>query len=326
MMNNSLITISEMLLKEHEYKEVCLISHIHPDGDSLGSLLSLGLALKQIKDKNMTLALSDEIPPNFNFLPGIDLIQKIDNSKHFDLLIALDCADKDRIGVDANFLEKNVDIIMNIDHHISNTRFGDYNLIVENASSTGEIVYQLIRNINLIITPDIATCLYTAISTDTGSFKYDNASYETHLIISDLIKTGIDIGNINIELYQNRSLEKTKLFIESLNTLQLFHNNKIGIVTVTKEMFNRNNAKIQDADSIVEFIRDIDCIEVACILKEVEENVVKVGLRSKRQVNVAAIARVFYGGGHVKAAGCTIHDNVDNARSLILNQITSELR
>lgn len=325
MMNNSLDSINEVLLRVHSYEKVCLISHIHPDGDSLGSLLSLGLALMQVKDTNLTIALSDEIPPSFNFLPGIDFIQKIDSSKHFDLLITLDCADKDRIGVDDSFLEENVDIIMNIDHHTSNTRFGSLNLVIENASSTGEIVYELIKNMDINITPDIATCLYVALSTDTGSFKYDNTSYKTHLIVSELIKIGIDTGNINIELYQNRSLGRTKLFIESLNTLQLFENNSIGIVTVTKEMIKRNNATIQDADSIVEFIRDIDCVEVACILKEVDENVIKIGLRSKRQVNVSEIAKAFYGGGHIKAAGCTIYDNVDNAKALILNKIKSEL-
>lgn len=325
-MTNDFNSISRVLSKIDAYQEICIISHVNPDGDSLGSLLSLGLALGQLKENGLTLALDDEIPSSYEFLPQIDLIKAIDTTKHFNLLITLDCADKTRTGLDDSFLKNNVDTIVNIDHHISNTKFGDFNLVDTDSSSTGEIVYKLLTNMKLNISKDIATCIYVALSTDTGSFKYDNTSSKTHLVASELIDSGIDINWINTELYQNRSLEKTRLLIESLKTMELYENNKIGIAIITKEMFNNTNANIHDADSIVEFIRDIDTVKVACILKEFDTNITKISLRSKYDIDVAKIAISFGGGGHTKASGCTICESIEKAKLLVLDKIKDSLR
>jgi len=325
-MNSDFNSVKDILLQIQNYQEVCIISHVNPDGDSLGSLLSLGLALGKIKHSGLTLALADEVPNSYAFLPKIDLIKMIDSRKHYDLLICLDCADINRTGLDNSFLENNVDAVVNIDHHVSNTKFGEFNLIDDSLSSTGELVYKLIKNMKIELTKDIATCLYVAISTDTGSFKYDNTSAQTHLVIAELINAGIDIGLINIELYQKRSLERTKLFIESLKTMELHSDNEIGFATITKEMLIKTEAKIQDAESIVEFIRDINSVKVAFILKEIEENVTKISLRSKCSIDVSEIAVSFGGGGHAKASGCTINVNLDKAKKLILDKIMDNYR
>lgn len=325
-MRNDIDSIIKLLSEIQSYQEICIISHINPDGDSLGSLLSLGLALSQLKENGLTLALADEIPLSYKFLPQVDLIQDIDNTKYYNLLITLDCADKYRTGLDDTFLKNNVGKIINIDHHISNTIFGDFNLVDTKSSSTGEIVYKLLTNMKLLITKDIATCIYVALSTDTGSFKYDNTSSKTHLVASELIDVGIDTDWINTELYQSRSLEKTQLLIESLQTMELFDNNRIGIAILTKDMFINTNAKIHDADSIVEFICDIKSVKVACILKEFDNNIIKVSLRSKYDIDVAQIAMIFGGGGHSKASGCTIYENIEKAKFLILDTIKSNLR
>ena len=176
------------------------------------------------------------------------------------------------------------------------------------------------------IDKDIATCLYTAISTDTGSFMYSNTSYKTHLIVADLLKIGIDNNHINVNLYQSRSMERTKLFIDSLNRLEFFLDGKIGVITVTQNMLKDNNAKLEDTEGIVSFIRDINSVEVACLLKEIDKSEIKASVRSKKEIDVSKICNKFDGGGHVRAAGCTIYSEIGTAKELILEEIKMAFR
>lgn len=305
-------------------ERICLVSHIHPDGDSLGSLLGLGLALKSL-NKKVTMLKIDDIPYKYKFLPGISELKIYKENEIFDLLIMLDCSDLDRLGAFKHIVEK-TKCIVNIDHHISNTNYGDLNIINHNASATGEIVYNILNSLNINIDKEIATCLYVAIATDTGSFRYDNTNSKTHYIASKLLEKQIDLKKITFEVFQNKTLASTKLFIEALNTLELYYDNKLAIVQVTQQMLNKNNAEFNDIDGIVEYIRDIETVEIACILKEIQKNEIKVGLRSKRYVDVAKIAKKFQGGGHIRASGCTIYNDIIKAKELIVNEIESYLR
>jgi phosphoesterase RecJ-like protein len=298
--------------------EIFIASHVNPDGDNIGSIIALGLALKKLK-KNVRVIKTDEIPTDYLFLPFIDIIQPYEASD-IDLLIVLDCGDIDRLGKYKSLLNK-AKTIINIDHHISNTKFGTLNIVDDKAAATGELIYDLLKNMSIEIDKDIATCLYAAISTDTGSFMYDSVTSRTHKIIASLIETGIDKSNINIKLYQSRSIERTNLFIKSFSTLKTYHNNRIAVVKVTQSMLNKSNAKMEDTEGIISFIRDIDTVEVACLLKEYKENEIKVSLRSKRTVDVSKICSKFNGGGHIRAAGCTIYDNIFNAENKIVEKI-----
>lgn len=307
-----------------ESKNVYLASHVQPDGDNIGSLLAFGMALKQLNN-NINIVKVDKIPKDLLFLPKVDLITEQNNVEPIDVFISLDNSDIDRLGIGKNLALK-ANKFINIDHHISNTNFGDINIVIPDASSTGEIVYEIIRKMDLKIDRDIATCLYAAISTDTGSFMYESTSSNTHLIAADLLNKDIDLNDITVHLYQSSTLEKTKLFIKSLNTLDILADGKIGVVEVTKEMLNECNAEMEDSDGIVTFVRDIDGIEVACILKEFSDNEIKVGLRSKKYIDVANICFKFGGGGHKRAAGCTIYDDIDKAKALILEEIIKSFR
>ncbi|KPU28386.1 3'-5' oligoribonuclease A [Caloranaerobacter sp. TR13] len=316
--------IIKLKQKIDEAKYICLVSHIHPDGDSIGSLLGLGLALESINKKVAMLKI-DDIPYKYRFLPGISKIKSYGENEKFDLLIILDCSDLDRLGSFKYIIDK-AKYIVNIDHHISNTNYGDINIINHEASATGELVYNILKCLNLYIDKEIATCLYVAIATDTGSFRYDNTHSETHYIASKLLEKQIDLKRITFEVFQNKKLASTKLFIEALNTLNLYYDDKLAVVQVTQQMLKRNNAEFNDIDGIVEYIRDIETVEVACILKEIEKNEVKVGLRSKRYVNVADIAKVFQGGGHIRASGCTIYSNITEAKELLVKEIGFYIR
>lgn len=325
MSDNGAILLEEIISVIDKYNNICITSHVNPDGDSIGSVLALGIALSKHKSKNITILIPEEIPKNLLFLPGIDLIKKDSCIKKLELLIALDCGDKNRIGIPKSLLES-TDFILNIDHHITNTYFGDINIVTPGASSTGEIVYNVLKNMNIDLDKEIATNLYVAISTDTGSFRYDNTSSATHSIASKLFDYGIDINSINVNLYQSRSIEKTYLLIDSLNTLELLKNGKIAIAVVTKKMLQKYNLSINEADIIIDFIRDIDSVDVACLIKEIDEKTIKVGFRSKNNIDVSMISKNFGGGGHAKASGCTLSSNVDEGKKLILKEINKAFR
>ncbi|MGJ0846751.1 DHH family phosphoesterase [Tissierella praeacuta] len=319
MMNNieSLFDITIEKIKENE--RIYIVSHVQPDGDNIGSILALWMAIKKIKDKVFILK-TDDIPSDFLFLPNVNEIKEFNDEGKIDMFIALDTSDENRLGKNKELLNK-AKTIINIDHHISNTNFGHINIVDSNAAATGELVYNLIKKMNIPMDKDIASCIYTAISSDTGSFMYDNTSAETHRIIAELIDIGIDKSNININLYQNKSLERTMLFIKSLETLRLYFNNNVALIKVTQDMLNKANAKMEDTEGIVSFIREIAPVEVGIILKEFKENEIKVSMRSKRFIDVSAICASFNGGGHIRAAGCTINSPMDIAEKLILDEL-----
>lgn len=319
-MNNTILEIIDVISKT---KEIYIASHVNPDGDNIGSILGLTHALKKL-DKRVHIIKTDDIPADYLFLPGTELIKHYDLDE-LDLMIVLDCGDADRLGEFKNLLSKAKNTI-NIDHHVSNTNFCDYNLVDDKAAATAEIVYKLITSMGIELDKNIATCLYTGISTDTGSFMYDSVSDKTHEIVAELIRAGIDKTNITINLYQNRSMTRTNLFIDSFSTLNTFDSDRIATVKVTQNMLEKANAKMEDAEGIISFIRDIDSVEVAVLLKEFKENEIKIGLRSKKFIDVAEICAAFNGGGHIRAAGCTIYDNIENAEKLITDKIMKAFR
>lgn len=319
--NEILMELAVEEIKKND--NIYIVSHIQPDGDNIGSLLALGIALKSLK-KNVYLIKSDEIPSDFLFLPQIRLIKDYSSNKDIDLLITLDSSDVDRLGKNKELLPLSKKII-NIDHHISNTNFGHINIIDYKASATGELVYKLIKRLDVKLTKDIASCIYTAISSDTGSFIYDNTTDMTHEIIAELLKIGIDKNEININLYQNRSMERTLLFMESLNSIRFYFDNKVAIVEVNQKMLEESKAKMEDSEGIVSFIKEIAPVEIGILMKEFSKDEIKVSMRSKRYVNVADICATFGGGGHMRAAGCTINSSISGAEKLILQRLEKVL-
>ncbi len=311
------------IIKDND--NIFIASHINPDGDNIGSILALGLALKKV-NKNVIVLKSDIIPSDYEFLPGVNMIQDYTQDLGpIDVFISLDSSDEDRLG-DNKLLLDNAKHIINIDHHISSTMFGDINIVDSKAAATGELVYDFIKKMEIDLDIYIATNLYTAISTDTGKFSYESVTSNTHRIVAELIDTGIDFNNININLYENMSMERTNLFINAISTLNTYENNSIATVKVTQEMLRESGAKMEDTEGIVGFIRKISSVEVACLLKELEEEDIKISLRSKKNVDVASICEYFNGGGHVRAAGCSIYSNIYEAEKIIVNKIKENIR
>lgn len=302
---------------------ILILPHILPDGDTIGSSIALYLALKKI-GKHPFILLNEELPYNIQFLPCEHVFNEVDESLSFDLVISTDCSDLDRLG-DRNEYVYRAKNSLNIDHHITNTYFADINIVDPKAAATGEIVYFLIKALGVSITKDMATCLYAALSTDTGSFKYDNTSAQTHRIVAELLEKDVDLNFVTTQIYQNKPLHRVKLLSEVLNTLEFYFNNKLAVLYITEEMMDKVGVKAEDTDGIIEFARDISGVEVGVLLKEMGKNKIKVGFRAKSDVDVSEIASAFHGGGHKKASGCTIHDNMENAKRLVVERMENYL-
>lgn len=312
MSKNNLMELKELIQAS---RSIGVVSHINPDGDNLGSLLGLGLSLKSL-DKEVYMIKADFIPNDYIFLNGIEELKTFDG-KTLDLLFVLDCSDKNRLGLNQNLFDLSTKVV-NIDHHISNTIFGDMNFVDNSVSSTGELIYDIIKGLTLPMDKDIAENLYVAISSDTGRFSYENVSSKTHEVIADLYDYSIDAYKLNKKLYQSRSLDRTKLFIEAISNVNFYNNSSIAIVKVTQKMLRKTNAKMEDTEGIVEFLRDTDSVEAAFLLKELSEHEIKVSLRTKSNVDANMICSAFGGGGHTRASGCTIKDTIIKAEELVL--------
>lgn len=300
--------------------KIALISHIMPDGDTLGSSLALALTLRQ-KGKEVVCLCSDPIPKSYAFLPGADVIRRpIHSDADITTVLAIDCSDRERLG-DCNNIFSKANYTVNIDHHISNTSYAHYNMVDTTAAATAELIYQLIRLTGANIEKQVATCLYTGIVTDTGRFSYDNTTSVTHEIAGDLINCGVDTNWLNDELFNKRSLQRTRLLAKALDTIQVCGGGSIAFIKVDMVMLRDVGADDADCDGLVNYARDIDTAEVGLLFKEMDNGRIKVSLRSKNHVDVNAIAAKFNGGGHKKASGCTISASMDEAVEMVLKEL-----
>ena len=325
---NSIDTILKYI---HGSDDFVVTSHVNPDGDNVGSTLSIYYFLKNL-NKKVYYVMDDSMPINMQFLiKDINIINSNEfrelNIKNYNL-ITLDCGDKNRICIDDE-IKNNCTKLINIDHHGSNDFYGDLNYVVAEASSTCELVYDiLIRNeeINKVETIDknIATALYTGLITDTGKLTYSNTHASSFDMAKNLLLIGADTQKVVQNVFGSNPFNFYKLLGEALNTLEIF-NTKVAIMMVTQEMLQKYNIDFKDIDGIVPYARDIENVEIGILLKEKGNNEIKVSLRSKAYADVSKIAKVFAGGGHMRASGYTINDNIENAKSKVLEEALKEI-
>lgn len=303
--------------------QIVLTSHENPDGDCIGSMLALYIALKK-KGKHVRMILKDNVPANLTFLPCIKNIEILKEVKEtFDLLVLIDTGELERTGIID--IDKSYKKLINIDHHATSTGLGDLYYINPSAAASGEIIYQLIKLMGIDTDKEIGTCLYTALFTDTGGFRFSNTTSITHQIAGDLINMGIDFVSIASKVYDEMSLNKFRLLKDVMDTLELYDNNKIAFLTVTKDMFNKNGAKREDTENIINYAKNINSVEIAAIFIE-ENDKIKISLRSKNVMDVSKIAKYFGGGGHEKAAGYSTNKKIEDAKKDLLEKIQSDER
>ncbi|MBW1729963.1 MAG: bifunctional oligoribonuclease/PAP phosphatase NrnA [Deltaproteobacteria bacterium] len=296
------ITQTKIVERLRQGNAFILTTHKDPDGDGIGSMLALGEALRKA-GKRIALVLEETVPVPFDLLKGAEQIQQlVDLHEHWDGVLILDCADEGRLGGLSGQL-RSVRPWMNIDHHETNTYFGDMNLIQEEASSTGELVYYLIREADFELNSSIAENLFAAIQTDTGSFRYDNTTAGALRIAAELLDLGIKPWEVTQKIMDGHDLPRLKLLRFALDTIEIHHGGKIAIMTLTKDMFEKAGAGKLDSERFVDYARFIRGVEIAALIRQTGKDEFKFSLRSNNKVNVADLASVFGGGGHARAAG-----------------------
>lgn len=306
-----------------DFENIAITYHTSPDGDALGSALALLRALKKAK-KNVYIISKDVISKDFSFLGYDDHIKGdvVETTKDTQCLITVDCGNVERLSGNFDFSNRWYKII-NIDHHLSNDNFGDINYVDTKAAATAEIIFKLIKELNIEIDKDIAMCLYTSLLTDTGVFKHSGTSKNTHYIAGELIDTGIDFTNIHRALFENKPYEKIKLYGKAIESMRLLMDKKLCIINITEKMFKDLGIEGSvDTSDVLHFGSEIDTAEVVLLLKEAEEGI-KVSLRSKNYFDVREVAESFGGGGHTKASGCMIKGvTIKEAEEKILHAIS----
>lgn len=283
-----------------------VVSHENPDCDALGSTIAMALVLREL-GKDVIMYNADGVPEHLRFLPecsGIaDFLGGV--TDEVDVVMLLDCADVSRPGKEfEKFVLKKDFTFAFVDHHATNDAGSEYCLVDENASSTGVILYRMIKRLGIPVSPDVAECLFSTIVGDTGSFRYSNTCSETFTIAADLVSLGADPEKISRFIYDNEPLKKVMLRTLAMNTLEV--TGGIAFLHVSSEMFRQTGAEKEHTEGLVSMARAIEGIEVAVFLRQESAIGWKVSLRSKEYVDVAQVARRYGGGGHRKAAGCVI--------------------
>lgn len=318
------MTIEEIVNSIHCANKICITNHTSMDGDALGSALGLYNILKKM-DKNVYVRIKENVPSYLNFLPGCKEISVSEDiiSEDTDCVIVLDCGNVERINAVININSKHYTLI-NMDHHISNDMYGDLNYVDTYASAVGEIIYDLMKPLNVKLCKDVAECLYVSILTDTGAFKYSNTSNKTHSIAGELIATGINFTEIHEKIFDNKSFNKIKFFGKVIDTIELFANNQACTMEVREKDVKELSLVGEDTGDVIAFGTKIDSVEVTALLKE-KDGLTKVSLRSKKEVDVRKIAEQFGGGGHVRAAGFASNNSIEQVKKELVNIISKEL-
>lgn len=331
--NNSLPIVTDLpavsLLAPVQY--ALILPHTMPDGDTIGSSVALFLALKQLGIQSW-IVMDDMIPRDLQFLAQPimtteafqdDLLKgSITLTEKNAIAITVDLSDLERLQGRKSLIDTLP--LWNLDHHVTNLGFGSVQIIDSESSSTGELLYRLLKHWNIVLTSEIAEALYVAIATDTGSFKYANTTPQTHRAVADLLEIGIDRDRIALYLYHSEPSTKLKLHGMSLGELKIYACGHIARAYVSQHMLLETGAHMTESDGLVERIRDIEGIDTVILLKEISPCEVKISMRSIGDINVSKVALSHGGGGHKNAAGFTLMQSLSDALTYIDELVGSE--
>lgn len=281
---------------------VLVVTHVYPDGDALGSQLALGNILESM-GKEVYFYSEQRVSHLYDFMPGCErLATTLPELGPIDAVIALDCGDRFRLGREMDRLLQVSPFIV-IDHHVGHKEFGDIRWVEGGRSSTAEMVYDLAMAIGADVSAETAYCLYAAIVSDTGSFKYDSTTAHTFRVAAELVAKGVDPSDVAEKLFDNYTRNRLALLEVVLSTLELHNDGQIAIISATRQMFSDTGAAQEDTEDIINYPRALSSVKVAAFIKETPDGQIAVSLRAKGACDVAEIALEFGGGGHRNAAG-----------------------
>ena len=313
------------ILREIKKHKVFLITtHVNPDIDGLACELAMALYLKS-QGKEAHVVNEGKVLRMHKFLPHVGLIKTARRSMNYDAVIVLDCGDFGRIGSVKKVIRKGK-LIINIDHHVTNDRFGDLNLIHTRASSTAEIIFDLLKEAKCRLTKPMVTLLYLGIMTDTGSFRYDNTTAHTHDVVARLMKYRFSPARLYQQIYETATLNDLKMFIRLIRHFHISHNGKVATINLSRNILNRFSGGFDLRDKIFSFLRAIKGVEAIAIFTEDKDDLTRINFRSQGKTDVARLAFMFNGGGHKKASGCSIKGNMKEARSQVFAKLGKILK
>lgn len=284
-----------------------VVAHVSPDGDAAGSTSAVGWMLDRL-GKSYTMINEGEMPAKFSFLWGMDRVLHLDSissPKSYDCIISVDCADEKRIGKVKELFADDFKLL-NIDHHPTNDYFGDAQLIKADAAATVEILFDLAKTLRLPIETEFAASIYTGLLTDTGGFRYSNTTPKVMRLASELLSCGVNGSALAERLLEKITFSHITVLKKALRTLSFAYDRKVSWIIVSHEDIRETGATPEDLEGLIAYPRNIEGVEVGLLFKQLDEQTVKVSFRSNGRVDVAAMAKSFGGGGHVKAAGCTM--------------------
>ncbi|MBP3848046.1 bifunctional oligoribonuclease/PAP phosphatase NrnA [bacterium] len=317
------MSLEQLDISIKESKNILLVSHINPDGDTLGSMCGMYHLIKDNYKKKCEMVIVSKLPSVYEFIPEINKaksIESIDLSRVYDLVINLDVASIDRCS-DAKILFEKSKKTFNIDHHETNDAYADVNIIYPKASATGEVLYEICKKLNWVVSRDCAICLYTAILTDTGGFRFSNTSQKTMIYAGELLSYGVEPSDIFQKCYESQSKDMVLFQSYCVNKAKFEDDNKIAYTEVYKKDLEKFNYNGDDfTDGLTEKLRAIKTTEVAFVVKELNSTTSKLSMRS-RSKDIAKVCAVFGGGGHKLAAGAVIKANVKNSVKMVLEEL-----
>jgi phosphoesterase RecJ-like protein len=309
-----------------EAQSILFFLHISPDGDSIGSTLAMVHALRKVGKRAIIVGV-DPVPRIYHFLPGWDTLflpwHQVEGE--WDLACFLDCGDLERVG-DAMPVVQKAKRTLNVDHHITNTVYGQYNYLDFDAAAVGEQAYLLIQEMGLTIDQSVAICLYTSIVADTGGFRYDSTAPRTHRIAAALLEAGARPYDVASAIFENESISRLAILSRALSTLQVDETGKIAYMCVTRGMLEEAGAPEGEVDGLVNYARSVSGVEVGLLFKEASDGKIRVGLRSRKDIDVGTLAKQFGGGGHARASGCGFDTSLDEAKRQVLNAVSKALQ
>ncbi|MBB1552628.1 MAG: bifunctional oligoribonuclease/PAP phosphatase NrnA [Clostridiales bacterium] len=315
-------TIDQILKCIKKSKNIVIVTHENPDGDAVGSSLAMYHALKGLK-KNVDIIIP-EYAKCFNELPGIDEVIK-ESDKVYDLAISLDAATDKLLNVWVKYFRE-ADQRIVIDHHSTNTMFGDINYVDLSAPACAQVVYMLIKHYRWKITPEIGTCIMAGIITDTGGFQYSGVSKDTFNIAAELLDVGVNISKVYKKVFDTKTKSSFELRRIAIDRMEFLEDGKIAFTYVTNEDERKVNAGVGDYEGIVSEGRSVEGVEVSIFLHELKDGEFKISLRSNSYVNVSDVCIMFGGGGHIRAAGAKMTADPLVIRDKVVNEVKRQLK
>jgi bifunctional oligoribonuclease and PAP phosphatase NrnA len=307
-------------------ERVLVASHENPDGDAIGSLIAMGLALEAM-GRRVTFFNPSKIPTVYRFLPAVRKVSpQIPENERYDTAIVIDCGSLNRLG-DARERIERLPAVINIDHHITNTCFGTHRWVDTEACASAEMVYRIIQRLGVTIDQAMASAIYTGILTDTGSFRFNNTNSASFAICLEMVSKGVDPSLVARHVYGTYSMGRIKLLNLALDTIEISRSGRVSVMAVTQEMLKETGTQVEEADGLINYARRIEDVRVAVLIKEEangngsEQRPYHISLRSDGSVDVAAIATGFGGGGHRSAAGFSISGRLPEIKSRIVRVV-----